>query len=88
MEEVVLAVAVAVAATATVMAARASRRHGAPGAATQLGVGLLCGAACAIAAAVPYADVVPDRWEPGLLVAMLTGSAAVGLAAFVRRVGP
>ncbi len=66
-ETVVLGAFAVALALAALHLARQARRCGSPGIGRQLVFGLCCGLLGAVAAAVPYADVVPDRLEPTLL---------------------
>ena len=85
MEELVLFLAMVLAAWATLGAARRSRVKGAPGTASQLGVGLACGTIGALAASIPHADVVPDGLEPVLGFALFAVLIVAAVVLFVRR---
>ncbi len=85
MEELVLFLAMVLAAWATLGAARRSRVKGAPGTASQIGVGLACGTIGALAASIPHADVVPDGLEPILTVALFAVLTATVAVTVIRR---
>ena len=85
MEELVLFLAMVLAAWATLGAARRSRVKGAPGTASQLGVGLACGTIGALAASIPHADVVPDGLEPVLGAALFVALIVSVVVVVVRR---
>ena len=84
MEEVVLILGIVLAAWATFAVARRSRQAGTLGPGLQVGVGVACGTMGALAALVPHADVLPDRFEPILGTGLLVVLVVLALAAVFR----
>jgi hypothetical protein len=79
-ETVVLLAIAATIALAVVHLVRDAHRSGTPSVGRQLVFGLCCGLLGAVAAAVPYADVVPDDLERPLLVVSVAVAVAVAAA--------
>ena len=88
-ETVVLAFMAVLIGLAVVRLVTITKHQGAPGLLSQVAFGLCCGTLGAVAAAAPYADVIPDRFEVPLLIgaplALIVALAAQWWARSARR---